>query len=323
MGTGFDIVGDIHGQAEKLEALLRHLGYRHRMGAWRHPERKMRFVGDLIDRGPAQLETLEIVRDMVHAGSGEAVLGNHEYNAIAYGTPDPDRPKRFLRIRGSRNFAQHAAFLAAVGQDSPLHKYWLDWFMTLPLWIEDENMRLVHACWHEDSMKALEGHLGPGNTLTPELVVASARKGTPQYLALETICKGMEVALPPNVVFKDKMGIERKRARTRWWDENARTFRSSAMVGSQNLHLLPEDPLPEEAQMKYDGKKPVFFGHYWLTGQPRILSAHSCCVDYSAARDSEPLVAYRFNGEPELSNDNLVSVLPQAIVQGSPKKPSP
>ncbi|MEG0186401.1 MAG: metallophosphoesterase, partial [Stenotrophomonas sp.] len=77
-----DIIGDIHGQAGKLKALLKHLGYRERMGAWRHPERSARFVGDLIDRGPGQLETLDIVRRMIDAGSAEAILGNHEFNAI-------------------------------------------------------------------------------------------------------------------------------------------------------------------------------------------------------------------------------------------------
>ena len=33
-----DIIGDIHGHADQLEALLAHLGYRHRNGAWR-PDR--------------------------------------------------------------------------------------------------------------------------------------------------------------------------------------------------------------------------------------------------------------------------------------------
>ena len=42
----YDIIGDIHGQADKLEALLRTLGYRDTAGAWRHPERQAIFVGD-------------------------------------------------------------------------------------------------------------------------------------------------------------------------------------------------------------------------------------------------------------------------------------
>ena len=31
---GYDIIGDIHGQFEKLESLLTRLGYRQRQGAW-------------------------------------------------------------------------------------------------------------------------------------------------------------------------------------------------------------------------------------------------------------------------------------------------
>lgn len=289
------------------------------MGAWRHPTRQARFVGDFIDRGPGQIETLEIVRDMVDAGTAQAVIGNHEYNAIAYGTPDPDRPKHFLRIRGSRNRAQHQAFLDAVGLDSPVHKHWLDWFKTLPLWLEDEHMRMVHACWHEQSMEELRGHLGPGNTLTDELIVASARKDSPQYVAVEVLCKGLEIDLPPPVTFTDKQGIVRTRTRTKWWDPLANTYRSAAMIPPRDAQLLPSDPLPAEVRLDYDRKKPVFFGHYWMTGQPRILSEHSCCVDYSAARDDQPLVAYRFDGEPVLSNDKIVSVHPHAIIDGSPQ----
>jgi hypothetical protein len=32
---GYDIIGDIHGYAEPLKALLAKLGYRERGGAWR------------------------------------------------------------------------------------------------------------------------------------------------------------------------------------------------------------------------------------------------------------------------------------------------
>lgn len=309
----YDFIGDVHGQADKLEALLRHLGYRHTQGAWRHPTRKARFVGDLIDRGPGQLRTLQIVRDMREADSGEAVLGNHEFNGIAYGTPDPDRPKHFLRIRGTKNQAQHAAFLNEVGVDSPLHKEWLDWFMTLPLWIEEADVRMIHACWHPGHMATLQGHLGPNNTLTPELIVASSRKGNPMFEAVEALCKGLEVDLPTGLSFVDAQGIERKRTRVRWWDEQAQTFRSAALGRPSEVEQLPETLLPDASRVAYDHAKPVFFGHYWFTGTPGILSEKTCCVDYSAAKNDQPLVAYRWDGEQALSSDKLVAVLPGAI----------
>ena len=50
----YDIVGDVHGQADKLEALLLAMGYRQHAGAYWHPTRKAIFVGDFIDRGPGK-----------------------------------------------------------------------------------------------------------------------------------------------------------------------------------------------------------------------------------------------------------------------------
>lgn len=56
-----DLIGDIHGHADKLEELLVKLGYKKRRGTYSHPERKALFVGDYIDRGPKLRETLELV----------------------------------------------------------------------------------------------------------------------------------------------------------------------------------------------------------------------------------------------------------------------
>jgi hypothetical protein len=47
----YDFIGDIHGYADKLEALLKKMGYSLKNGAYAHPERKVLFVGDYIDRG--------------------------------------------------------------------------------------------------------------------------------------------------------------------------------------------------------------------------------------------------------------------------------
>jgi hypothetical protein len=73
--SGYDVIGDIHGRAEKLVGLLRRLGYVERQGAWRHAERTAVFVGDLIDRGPQQRDSIRIPRAMVEAGTAQIVLG--------------------------------------------------------------------------------------------------------------------------------------------------------------------------------------------------------------------------------------------------------
>ena len=75
---GYDIIGDIHGYASILKMLLTELGYSRVDGVWRHPKRKVIFVGDFVNRGPEIRETLALVRGMVESGQALAILGNHE-----------------------------------------------------------------------------------------------------------------------------------------------------------------------------------------------------------------------------------------------------
>ena len=313
----YDIIGDIHGQSEKLELLLLALGYAPVDGVWQHPERKALFVGDFVDRGPGQIATLRIVRAMVEAGKAEAVMGNHEFNAIAWHTPDPLSPGQYLRKHTDKNRGQHQSFLDEVGEHTPEHDDWIQWFLQLPLWIEKEGLRVVHACWHPGHMKALEPSMGPNNTVPLALVEAASRKGSIEFESLEALCKGLEIDLPAPVTYTDAQGIVRDRTRVRWWDETATTYRAAALVGPRETEQLPDTIIPDEARVAYDQAKPVFFGHYWLTGTPAVISAKACCVDYSAARDGHPLVAYRWAGESELTNENLIAVLPGAIVRAN------
>jgi hypothetical protein len=80
----FDVIGDIHGYAKTLRRLLEKLGYEEVGARYTHPDhRRVIFLGDYIDRGPNIRETLGIVRAMVDAGSALAIMGNHEFNALA------------------------------------------------------------------------------------------------------------------------------------------------------------------------------------------------------------------------------------------------
>jgi protein phosphatase len=77
----FDIIGDVHGCAEELVALLGELGYAVAPDGARahHPEgRRVVFVGDLVDRGPATPAVLRLAMGMVAAGDALCVPGNHE-----------------------------------------------------------------------------------------------------------------------------------------------------------------------------------------------------------------------------------------------------
>jgi len=70
----YDLIGDIHGHADELVQLLETLGYQKAQGVYEHPERKVVFLGDFIDRGPQIRQVLEIVRPMVEGGKALAVM---------------------------------------------------------------------------------------------------------------------------------------------------------------------------------------------------------------------------------------------------------
>ncbi len=300
----YDIIGDIHGHASVLKALLRKLGYRERDGAWRHADRTAIFIGDFIDRGPHQLETVRIVRAMVEAQAALAIMGNHEFNAIAWHTPDPETPGKHLRPHSSKNTHQHRAFLTATDGKPKSRKDVLDWFMTLPLWLDLPGLRAVHACWHPRHIAYLKPLLQPGNRLDAALIKKASRRGSAEFHAVEAILKGPEVKLPDGMQFK--MGDDmRSEARTRWWDATATTFRQSAIVGDAMRPSLPDIDIPEDVRFGYSGDKPVFIGHYWMTGQPTLLAPRVACVDYSAGKGG-PLVAYRWDGERELVQRHFV-----------------
>ncbi len=309
----YDIIGDIHGQFGKLQVLLARLGYQERQGAWRHPERTAIFVGDFIDRGPQGVETVQAVRAMVDAGSALAVMGNHELNAVAWHTPDTRYPGEYLRPRlqepwGPKNRHQHRAFLAQVESDPALHAELVEWFLTLPLWIDLGDLRIVHACWHPPSFKWLVPRLREGCFLTPQLLVDATTEPAAGdeaddstssiFRAVETLTKGIEIPLPAPHGFCDKDGIRRTRVRQRWWDCDATTYRTAAMLPPAQSTALPDVSLPESMQPPMLDDVPTFFGHYWMTGSPRPQSTAAVCVDYSAGNGG-PLAAYRWcRGEP-------------------------
>jgi hypothetical protein len=304
-GMNYDIIGDVHGQHDRLVDLLKTLGYHETMRAWRHPDRTAIFVGDLIDRGPKQVETLKLVRGMVDTGAAMAIMGNREFNAIAWATQDLGHRGKHLRRHdrpGSRD--QHKAFLDAVA-GQPIHEEIIGWFKTLPLWLDLGEIRAVHACWNDKYMDALRPHLGEGQTLSDELVVWANRKDHWAFEAVEALCKGPELDLPDGISFRDEDGKHRRSVRVRWWEEQPLSFKRAALAPPEVLDRIPDAPVKADNRIGVYYGPPVFFGHYSLTARPAPLTPKVACVDYSAGNGG-PLVAYRWEGEPELRATHFI-----------------
>ncbi len=302
----YDLIGDIHGYADELRALLEALGYEKVGRTYRRPDRKVIFLGDFIDRGPQIRQVLEIVRPMIEAGHALAVMGNHELNALAYHTEDQDTPGEYLRRRSPKNEKQHRATLEQLApQELRSH---LEWFRTLPLWLDLDGLRVVHACWDEPAISSIaEAHKSHGGTTT-EFLHLACRKGNPLFAPVEVVLKGKEGKLPDGASFQDKDGHVRTEIRTRWYlSPNGHTYRTYALASDEIACDLGLDEAIIAASRPYPARaKPVFVGHYWLSAlRPELLAENVACLDYSVAKGGF-LCAYRWNGEQKLSNDNFV-----------------
>jgi len=231
------------------------------------------------------------------------VLGNHEFNAIGWAAQGENGD--FLRSHSAKNGHQHVEFFRQFEENSAAHQDAISWFKSLPVWLDLPNLRVVHACWHEPSRESLMSLLDERGCLTETGIRESYRYGTAARAAVETLLKGPEQRLPDGVHFFDKDGHKREEVRLRWWDQDATTFRRAALSMDGREDELPDSPLPRD--FRYTANKPVFFGHYWLHGTPTLTAHNAACLDFSVAKNGY-LTAYRWSGEAELSEKNLISV---------------
>lgn len=304
----YDLIGDIHGHHGKLVTLLRALGYRPRDGegfaSWAHPAgRRVIFLGDYIDRGPAAREVLRTVRGMVEAGDALAIMGNHEYNAVCWHAPDG--AGGWLRERrDDRDAGLRVTLRQFRGREAEWAE-WLEWMRRLPFFLEVNGLRAVHACWDARRIERLRD----ANLADDDFLRRSAEKRTPEHRAIENVVKGPELALPDGKTFPDKEGIPRRALRVRWWDlpEGAAPVGPLALPEPMPIEeIVPHHELRRVPDYAAD-EPPVFVGHYWLPPErPRApLAPNVACLDYAAALAEHPLVAYRWDGERELSAEKF------------------
>ena len=73
---------------------------------------------------------------------------------------------------------------------------------------------------------------------------------------------------------------------------------------------FPSNIVSEDAEIPFyqPANKPVFFGHYWMTGKPDLQQGNVCCVDYSAGKGGN-LVCYSHENPKDcgkLNRDNFL-----------------
>ena len=132
-----DIVGDVHGELDALEALLDRLDY---TTDGSHPDRRrLVFVGDLVDRGHDSPAVVETVMKLARAGHAQCVLGNHELNILRSDTKNENA--WFFQPDLHTTAGVRPVLQARQTQ-------FRDFFARLPIALERDDLRVVHASWN-------------------------------------------------------------------------------------------------------------------------------------------------------------------------------
>lgn len=290
--TRLTVIPDIHADPARLHASLDAA-----TGS------NVAFLGDFIDAGdsadlPDDASVLRKVRSLVDQEGALAVMGNHELNAILFHRRDKKGAP--LRRHSSKNVSQHASFLDNIGFATPAAIEWTEWFLNLPLWIEVDGLRLVHACWDQVSIDLIKSRRPDGRLLAEDLEEI-ALKRTDFAKAVEILTSGPEVFLPGDYSFRDNRGNRRREVRLAWWKPQQGTWRELALA-VPDVTELPDTPVigSNAISIYGDEQPPVLVGHYKMKGEPRIEVGQAACLDYPEFR-----CIYHWSGEHQLTKDNL------------------
>jgi len=160
------VIGDIHGRADLLDAILGEIDTV--LGDVPMQDPQLIFVGDYVDRGPDSREVLEKLHLLNREYPTNAVClrGNHEQMMLDFIDNPPLRHARWLRNGGLDTIASYGIKLAGTELTPDAAKHAaerlakevgadiLDWMRNLPTMVTSGNVCVVHAA--ADPKKPIE-----------------------------------------------------------------------------------------------------------------------------------------------------------------------
>lgn len=141
-----DVVGDTHGLLDETVLLLQKKGWLFHQTHFSHPdlERKVLFLGDIIDRGLQSVPLWIVVKNTVEQGQGLFVMGNHEAKLMnAY---SQYQQSGLLRAKSLSNAQTLLEFLKLpLDEQKDLYDFFLNSPVQYSLWIDKTNSEVLHA----------------------------------------------------------------------------------------------------------------------------------------------------------------------------------
>jgi hypothetical protein len=225
-----DVVGDLHGEIRALHALRRKLGYD---DIGRHPEgRRLVFLGDLGDRGEDSPAVVEWVRDRVAEGRAQAVLGNHDFNALEAAAGGSMKTELSWLFDEAKPYSHHGTRVPQALARGRRREEVLAFFRSLPVALERGGalpVRVVHAAWDTEMVAKLRSEtdvVGVHRRRREELEAALRASGDADELTrklthqndnpIKRLTSGVEGRSPRPIWINDEPRWE---CRVPWWRE--------------------------------------------------------------------------------------------------------
>lgn len=285
-----DVIGDVHGEIAALQTLCHKLGYD---SVGRHPEgRRLVFVGDLGDRGVDSPRVIEWVRDRILEGRAQAVLGNHDFNALEAAAGGTMKTELSWLFDEANPFSHHGQRVPQVQARGQRREDLLKFYATLPVALErggELPLRIAHAEWEPAMIERLRHQTDVVRAQREERRVVqhaidaaggcddTTRKLLHQNCnAVKRITSGLEGRSPRPVVIND---VKRWEVRFPWWND----YRDQVLciVGHYWRIMLP-------GETKYEN---LFDG----LGLEQVHGG-VMCVDYSAGKRFKERLQPGFDG---------------------------
>jgi Calcineurin-like phosphoesterase len=261
-----DIVGDVHGEIGALESLLARLGYQ---TDGSHPHgRHLVFVGDLTDRGPDSPGVLRTVQALVEKGIAQLVAGNHELNLLRREQKHGNH--WFFGTSTHKEFGESRA-IADSEQESIL-----TFLRGLPVALERENLRVVHAAWVDSAIEQCRRAQGTVDEVFERF--ETELRARPEFRLLEDAYEKEQSRL--GGALQDSRQIPRAEAigpYDEYWQ-----MQNPIKVVTSGVERANQSPFFASGKWRfvdrvpwwktYNSSIPVIFGHYWRWWNPAIHS---------------------------------------------------
>lgn len=135
------IMGDVHGQYERLLTILHNANLIDDTNAWSGGDTTLWFMGDLVDRGPDGVGVIDLVMRLQNeaaaaGGKVGCLLGNHEVQMLA--------AQRFPKPSGYfvTSWRRNGGLDSDMARLTPRH---LGWMRNLPAMTKLGDRLLIHA----------------------------------------------------------------------------------------------------------------------------------------------------------------------------------